>query len=650
MRGIRFLAAAFIFTIVFGLSEMAIADVSAKRVLLVTTDAGQVPTVYNSANGAFVITDLAAAGYPFDIVNYTEFLSMDLGNHDIIILNGHTSPHSISDVLTKCQFVLSEGRKVFINGDLCNRHYSSDGKLLEYNRYALNLFNVTNGVSGSVSGATNVPEAIEKDPMISDVVWQNISVNDFGFRILPAMTITLGGKVLGFLYPQGGTIDSNRDQALTLLDYGKVVSYLRYGDPGIVGFANDRIDGKPIVSFEVHCDTTNNLVAIDGLNSLSIDMDLPLVNLLVYRNLTTASIAKWNAINVANSLMVCGSHSRSHPQDWPSIPDVLYETTQAIQDQQSIIPCTVNYLSFSGNMNPTTSQIDQMYQAGLVYGGKGYEVRAAKLPSGSDMNIQLMPTCRLWVQNLSNSNVTPFCLSQTLLPDNVVENLGKNYCDEMKNNFAQNVKYGLYSYGFFHDYMLDPTTNHYNNGIHMSQQIRSAMSYLKSESVKFVRVDELALRLRDFLQGWIDYEYLEDGTIKITVNRPSAKANQVKILVRGAGIPSASGSSVISQHLYDDFLYVDLVPEVQSTFYVNFTAIEPVSISNALSNADRSRVRIEGIVTAVFSDGCYIEQSNHVRGIKVLGRFRNRVGDKVAFDGVLATINGERVVNPIKPQ
>ncbi|MEN6356664.1 MAG: hypothetical protein ABFD83_06215 [Armatimonadota bacterium] len=629
-----------------GLFGVGHADITSKRVLLVTTDAGQVPTVYNYANGAYVITDLAGAGYPFDIVTYNKFLTMSLGNHDVIILNGHTSPHPILDVLAKCQAALCEGRKVFLNGDLCNRRFDSSGNQVEYLRYALTLFNVTAGTSGYANGATIVPKEIEKDPEISDPVWQNVSVKDFGFTKQPAMKITIGNKVLGFLYPQGGALDSIRNQALAVIDYGKLVSYLRYGQSGIVGFANDRIDGRPIASFEVHCHSGTNLRAIDELNKLSLDMNMPLVDLLVYNNIAPSGIAEWNTVTNANPLTVCGSHSRSHPQDWPSLGDVLYETTEVIKEQKAIIPETINYLNFSGLMNPSTSQIDQMYQAGLIFGAQGYDQRAATMPSGSNIVTQLMPTCRTWVQNLSASSITPFCLSQTLLADNVVKNYGEDYCQDLKIYYAKNLKFGLYNYGFFHDSEMDPTADSYTNGIHTCEQIRSAMSYLKSQSVKFVRVDDLVLRLRDFVQGWVDYDRQGDGSLNVTVYRPNTKANQVKIQTRDAGIPVASGNSVISQHYCGDFLYVDLASEVQSTFTVSFAPVNPSSISNALAQTDGKSVCVEGIVSAVFSDGCYVEQLDRVRGIKVLGQFRYRTGDKVAFDGILKTVNGERVLEP----
>ena len=81
---------------------------TSKRVLEVTTEQ-DIPAIYAAENGEAVITDLTAAGYPFDVLTYGRFVNMSLDDsddHDVIILNGHTSPTPVTLVDSKCQQAL----------------------------------------------------------------------------------------------------------------------------------------------------------------------------------------------------------------------------------------------------------------------------------------------------------------------------------------------------------------------------------------------------------------------------------------------------------------------------------------------------------------------------------------------------------------
>lgn len=568
-----YLGIAFILSlIIMGANPCVSAE--SKRVLIVTTEQSQMPTMYLNQDGAYIATDLAASGLPFDVVTYGRFVDMDLTNHDVIMLSGHTSPTPVSDVAAKCQLARQQGRKIFVNGDWPFRRYDLTGKQIERVNYACTLFNVIDSGTRSVSGTATVPAAVEKDPTVTAVplsgsVWPRV----YSFRSTPPMTITLSGYAIGFLYPEGGAIDSQHDYFMNILDYGKIALYLRYGSTADVGFANDRIDGHPIVSLEVHSDGINDLVALDKLSELATDCNIPLMTLLILSKLAPSTISKWNTIT--NPLVGIGSHSRTHQMDWPPIPDVLYETSQAIADQTLIIPRTINYFNFSGNMNPTTAQTEQIYSAGVLFGAGGSDARGWRLPSGQWVIVQRTPTRVDWFRNLAKSTILPFLLSQTLAGDYPTWANHDNYTNEFKKDFDSNVKYGLYTYGIIHDYMLNPSTDYYTNNVHMSVQIRAALDYAKSQDAKFIFTDELILRLRDFIAGWVDYDTLADGSLSVTAYRPGSRVNQVKIQSRNSDTPIASGDCVMSQHLVNDTLYVDLRPETTSTFIVRFRPVTP---------------------------------------------------------------------------
>ena len=124
--------------------------------------------------------------------------------------------------------------------------------------------------------------------------------------------------------------------------------------------------------------------------------------------------------------------------------------------------------------------------------------------------------------------------------------------------------------------MLIPANKKWStNGMHISTQIKSAFEYLKSRDVKFVSVEDLILRLRDFITGWIDHEIAPNGSLQVTVHRTLSLVNQVKIQYRNNLCPIASGESVTSQVWIGNMLYVDLKPETESTFTIRFEAIAP---------------------------------------------------------------------------
>jgi len=569
MRMVHTLATCFI--IVLLLAGVA----CAQKVLVVTTEQATMPSTNSAIDGEFVVTDLTAAGYPFDVVTYGRYVSMPLDAYDIIVLCGHTSPTAVSSVATKCQQAMAAGKKIFLNGRDCYFRYSTSGALLEQNNFCTLLFPIKNRTGRTLSGAPSIPSAIQKDQSLTSASYGNTTLFTYTFNSQPAMTISLGGYVVGFLYPQGGLIEDSTTVPMYWLDYGKVVSYLRYGTPTVIGFANDRIGGIPIASIEVHCH--GDATAIDWLNALTTDCNMPLTNCLVNNTLNSSIITQWNQVSTSNPLMLIGSHSRTHPQDWPSIgvSSAVDQTIGSIADLQKIIPRTENYLTFSGNMNPNTAEIDAMYSGGLIFGAAGYGDRTATLADGSTMFVQCLPTNTTWFRNLSQSAATPYCLSQTLQGDNVIRNLNISYLADTQQKFQANLKYGLYSYGYIHDTYYSPTALGMVGGQLYSTTIRQGIEYLRDQGVKFIDTQSLILRLRDYMAGSISVSFTDSGTATITVNRPGALVNEIKIGASDNAVPGAEGASVFSQHMVGSTLYVTLRPETTSTITVRFQDTPP---------------------------------------------------------------------------
>jgi len=587
----------------------------AQKVLIVTTEQATIPSQCAATDGQFVLTDLVAAGYPFDVVTYGRYVSMPLEDYDIVVLNGHTSPTSVALVAARCQEAMSAGKKVFINGRDCFYRYSTSGQLLESNFFVASLFPVRNRIARSLSGVPTIPTAIQKDQTISSISYPGMTLATYTFDQEPVMKIDTGGYTVGFLYPQGGVLESSSTATMYWLDYGKVVSFLRYGVPTDIGFANDRVDGQPIASIEVHCH--GDYQAIEWLNDLSLNCNMPLANCLVNNTLSSSLKAKWNYTSASNPLMLIGSHSRTHPQDWPSIgvASALDQTIGSVTDLQTSFPHVENYLTFSGYMNPNTEEIDAMYSAGLVFGAQGYGDRSVPLPGGSVLFIQRMPTNNVWFRNLSKSVATPYCLSQTLIGDNALRDMGISHLRDTQQKFQANLKHGMYTYGFIHDTYYSPNALTEVDGQLFSTTIRQGIEYLRDQGVRFIDTKSLILRLRDYMAGSVSVSFVDNSSARVRVRRPGGLINEVKIGRLGDLFATALGAAVVSQHRVGDVLYVTLRPETDSTFLVRWGS--PIQWPQGKPANNGEFAAIGNIVTAVFGDWFYIETEERTCGILV---------------------------------
>lgn len=76
---------------------------------------------------------------------------------------------------------------------------------------------------------------------------------------------------------------------------------------------------------------------------------------------------------------------------------------------------------------------------------------------------------------------------------------------------------------------------------------------------------------------------------------------------------------------------------------IRFSLIGSIG-EEAFSMPDGTKVKVKGLVSAVFSNTYYIQTADRTRGIRVIGPQIGSEGDEISVTGTLATINGERAI------
>lgn len=95
-------------------------------------------------------------------------------------------------------------------------------------------------------------------------------------------------------------------------------------------------------------------------------------------------------------------------------------------------------------------------------------------------------------------------------------------------------------------------------------------------------------------------------------------------------------------------VYVSVMAQNQFGFWSGFGSKQiktPGKIADAIALKDGSDACISGVVTAVFSDCCYVQNTDRTRGIKICGDISGlSKGSEVTVSGTLCTINKERCI------
>ena len=561
------------------------------RVLIVTSV--EDPNVNSINIGSNVITDIICSGFPFDVISYRDLMKINFQkdqNYGLVILAGYVDLVDPVKLVETCKEILNENRKIFING-IRLKKTEKNTSIEEILEKILNVDVRKLWFYGSVK----IPIDIEKDNKITQEMPLVYRGRHFIIDKMSVKKITVNDKIVGFLSRNIGVIDGSKEFLLNILDYGKVVGYMMYGNSPKVGFSLDRIESRPIVSFEVHCDSTNDLEAIKNIDELSKKYEIPLINLLVTSKLDNESIKLWKRITESNKFLLIGSHSHTHPDDWKKVVDFKKETIDSLSIIKNHFPAATNYFNFSGWMNPTFEQLNILESENIIFGGKGENIRWIKLPFNlgwrevknqniikkyawkvlkritKPEQIQTMPINKTWIDLVITGGKKKIYPSQTLIDDYDEFRNNKSFFEETKRQFKENITYGIYSYAYIHDYMFNKRNKQFEtNGEHFFDQIDKTFAFLKDKGAKFIFTNDLIRLLHDYLNGSIQYKIIDKHNMLVEIERKFATANFVKVWVGKNNRVGIEGDSIVKKYNINDYIYLDLLPEKSSKIKLHF--------------------------------------------------------------------------------
>lgn len=558
------------------LSQIAGKALGDGKVLVVIPDRNTSPALCTHVIGLSVLTDLVGAGIPFDVLPYSKFINRPLDIYDVIIVNGQTSPTPVSTVRDKLVAASNAGKKILISGRYPYFRFDDvTGKIVEEIHYSQDLFGAKWGWANVSAGSPTVPPDLEKDPVYTAYGSVAMAVPGYTPTATQPRVFTRDGVILGFLGPKGGAM--NADYCYNaLMDFGKAVNYLRHGDSRVVGFANDREGGVPLVSLMVDCDSTKDTIAINNLIALKRSYNMIFDCLLVYTKLDAPSTALWKQYAATEPGIYIGSHTWDHPFTWATVTNVPHETVDAIAATRALIPQTLSFMNLSGDMAVNSAQADQIYSAGILLQNGNSDDHNFFKPDGTKILMQTMPYDYTRLLPLSSSQSEPPDVGLTLPVDYGAWKDGRNYLDIMRQAFLQNRAYGLPSFGYIHDYMQNPATPYFYQGKHMSYYEDQVFQFLVSQGVRFYPAHLMEQRLQDSRRGNISCQSVANG-LDVTATRPAGSPlNEIKIQLADGEIPWISGSSVTGIVRDNGFAYISLAHEPVSQVSLRWTGPAPV--------------------------------------------------------------------------
>ena len=184
--------------------------------------------------------------------------------------------------------------------------------------------------------------------------------------------------------------------------------------------------------------------------------------------------------------------------------------------------------------------------------------------------IHTMPINKSWIKMVIHGKKKKIYPSQTLMNDFSIFKSNKNYFEDTKRQIEENIKYGIYSYGYMHDYLFKKKKKHETNGEPFFDQIEKTFAFLKEKGMKLIFTNDLVRMLNDYMNGRIQYKIINTHSMLVKIEREFATANFVKVWAGKNNKLTIESDSLVKKYTIGDYIYLDLLPETSSEIKLKF--------------------------------------------------------------------------------
>lgn len=541
---------------------------STPRVLIVSSS--MAPFNYLSR---IIFIDLFEYGIVPDVASTTKYLSIDRAGYDIIFFSGYSNPEDPTEIKKEAIIDVLSGRKVVFVGSEIFQKTNENGDVIKRDH----------GLK-TVLGLPAEQEYWSPD-LVVDL---ELSENDDFFKENKDMPPRMGLNYFDKIVREGENRTTgyirNRENSIYFLltnskgawispklsswvHFGKVVAKLWWGSTSTrFGFSLDRKDGKQIFIWRVDADSCDEqgFVWLDNLSrTYKIKVSIGAIGKHIENDTKRASY--WKVID-KNELFEIGVHSYYHGSYQT---DLLWEVTETYKLLRSYgINASKIFLGW-GTSSWNSSQLESLYQSGWTIVHSSYSTsRSGKLDDCERFGISFSDIAA--TGDLLETKPVP--LGHTSLSDYNAKIQNLNFT-RVNILCFQEARFRMLPFILLtHDYSW--RVDYSNEFGSLKSQIESFIAWARNEQIKPMWISEYYLIYHDAHRGNI----VMDGNI-ITVTRPNAQANDVKIYV-GTNSMYAKGDSIVNQRILNGWLYISLRPE--KTSKITLTHLEEASAALAM--------------------------------------------------------------------
>lgn len=491
-------------------------------------------------------TDLFEYGIVANVSSTSTYNSMNRSSYDIIIFSGYSNPVDPEDMYLNMLSDIDAGRKLLFMNHYPFKQTYPDGTTLK-THYKLSIVDMPGDFP---SGRFDSPSDLnlvsnpgdsylkDADPSLSYAYY---------FSTLPDSAIgwvkdESSGHYFAIFTDKGGWIG---EYSCIALHMGRVVAKIWWGetDRGF-GFSMNVMYGAPVFLWRVDADRSREEAPLIWLSDLAIQDSLKFSIGARGGRITSDAIAGYWRDLATNPLVEIGVHTFTH-QSPISAQNITHEVIDTYELMLSYnIPMERFFLGW-GTSDWSWQQIKTLFDYGWTVIHSSRE--------------HIFVDDIYNVNTIANFTVAPALFGLTGRCDWNAYNDNFNFTKANIEYYNKCREAHLPFLLLTHDYVYH-NESYYNDYGPLKDQIEVFFDWLRFQGVYSVWITEYYDFFHDTFMARIS-----KNNSTFTVTRPKAKANFVKIFV-GNNQTYAVGTSVLTQKIMDEWLYLTLKPETTSVF------------------------------------------------------------------------------------